>query len=144
MACSLLFGTLGAKVLKKRTNRHMQKITIKQLQVPTLIGVYDFERTQKTVLLISIDLKVDVTAATLSDNVSDTVDYAKVADLVKQTAADSSFELLEALGRSLCEAILSQFPVRQVTMKIEKPDIIDDAKTVAVTLCFDNSGVVAL
>lgn len=122
----------------------MQKITIEQLQVPALIGVYDFERTQKTQLLISIELDVDVTQATLSDNVADTVDYAKVADLVKNIADQSSFQLLEALGRTLCQAILENFAVNQLTMTLEKPDILPDTKTVSVSMRVDKHGMLPL
>lgn len=122
----------------------MQKIIIEQLQVPTLIGVYDFERTQNTQLLISIELYVNVTKATISDDVADTVDYAKVAELVKTIAAQSSFQLLEALGRVLCQAILDNFAVKQVTMKLEKPDILADTKTVSVSMCFDKQGMLPL
>jgi dihydroneopterin aldolase len=122
----------------------MQKIIIEQLQVPTLIGVYDFERTQNTQLLISIELYVNVTKATISDDVADTVDYAKIAELVKTIAAQSSFQLLEALGRVLCQAILDNFAVKQVTMKLEKPDILADTKTVSVSMCFDKQGMLPL
>jgi dihydroneopterin aldolase len=122
----------------------MQKITIDQLQVPTLIGVYDWERTQNTDLLMTVDLDVDVTAATLSDDVHDTIDYAKVAEHIKLTASQTKFKLLEALGRTLCESVLEHFPVQKITLKIEKPDILPDAATVYVTMCFNRQGPVPL
>lgn len=122
----------------------MQRITIEQLRVPTLIGVYDWERTQKTTLLMTVDLDVDVTAATLNDNVQDTVDYALVAEHIKNTAEETSFELLEALGRTLCESLLATFPVSKVKLKIEKPDILPDAHTVHVTMAFDRQGPASL
>jgi dihydroneopterin aldolase len=122
----------------------MQRISIERLQVPTLIGVYDWERTRQTQLLMTIDLIVDVTDATLSDDVSQTIDYAKVAEHIKSQAANTSFELLEALGRHLCESVLAHFPVQQITLKIEKPDILPDAATVHVTQCFNKQGQVTL
>lgn len=119
-----------------------QRILIEQLVVPTLIGVYKWERTQNTNLLMTIELTVYVTDAMYSDNVEHTVNYASVADYVKETASTTSYELLEALGRELCEGMLSRFPIERVTLKIEKPDILPDAKTVSVTMAFEKGGPV--
>ncbi|MBO1254456.1 dihydroneopterin aldolase [Alteromonas sp. 5E99-2] len=122
----------------------MQKIIIEQLQVPTLIGVYDWERTQATNLLLTLSLDVDISNATISDNVNDTVDYGKVAEHVKQVASETSFELLEALGRRICESVLAVFTVDKITLKIEKPDILPDATTVSVIMAFDKRGITSI
>ncbi|BFT29178.1 bifunctional dihydroneopterin aldolase/7,8-dihydroneopterin epimerase [Alteromonas sp. D210916BOD_24] len=112
----------------------MGKIYIAGLAVETLIGVYDWERVRNTELLIDVTLETDLEKAMLSDNVADTVDYAKVAECVAEVGKNSQFELLEAFGGAVMEAIFEQFAVTAITLKIVKPNILPNAKTVAVEL----------
>lgn len=112
----------------------MDKIHIRELSVDALIGVYDWERTQKTRLLIDVSIFADLTDARTSDKVTDTIDYAKLATFIQQKAGATQFELLEALGHFLCQAVLSAFAVSSVTLAITKPDILPDARAVTVTI----------
>ncbi|WP_421133584.1 dihydroneopterin aldolase [Alteromonas sp. A079] len=113
----------------------MGKIFITGLAVKTLIGVYDWERERLTELLLDVTLEADLEAAMVSDNVADTIDYAKVADCITQVGQDSTFELLEAFGNRVMDEVLAQFNVMHITVKIVKPNILPNAKTVAVQLC---------
>ena len=112
----------------------MGKIYLPGLAVDPLIGVYDWERTAQTQLLIDITLEVDLAKAMLSDDVNDTVDYAKVAECVVEVGKDSSFELLEAFGAKVMDTVLSRFKVDVITLKIVKPNILPNAQTVAVEM----------
>ncbi len=112
----------------------METICIQGLRVSTLIGVYDWERTQNTDLLFDIELDADLAAAMASDNVKDTIDYAQVAEFVQKTAAACQFELLEALGKKVMTAVLEQYPAGAIRLAITKPDILPDAKSVTVKM----------
>lgn len=112
----------------------MEQIIIEGLEVDVLIGVYDWERTQTTRLLMDIEITADLSAARTSDEVSDTIDYAKLAEFVQQQAATTKFELLEALGHFLGQAVIQQFAVEKVMLAITKPNILPDARAVTVKL----------
>ncbi|MEW9798357.1 dihydroneopterin aldolase [Alteromonas sp. CYL-A6] len=112
----------------------METIEIRGLSVDTLIGVYDWERKRTTRLKMDITLDVDLSRAMASDNVADTVDYAAVAETVRQCGNDSQFELLEALGAHILTVLLTTYPVECVTLTICKPGILPDADSVAVTM----------
>ncbi len=113
----------------------MQQIILSGLKVDTLIGVYDWERTQKTTLIFDITVDADLTAAMASDNVSDTIDYAMLAQSIQQAAADQTFELLEALGAHVMKHVFMAFPVSHIQLGITKPGILPDADTVTVVFC---------
>ena len=117
----------------------MGKIYITGLTVNTLIGVYDWERTQQTALLLDIVLTADLNAAMQSDDVNDTIDYAKVAECVVDVGQRSEFELLEAFGNAVMTSVLDAFAVSAITVKIVKPNILPNAQTVAVELCRERS-----
>lgn len=114
--------------------KYMDQIHIRELSVDALIGVYDWERTQKTRLLIDVSILADLTKARTSDDVTDTIDYAKLAAFIQDKAKETQFELLEALGHFLCQAVLSAFAVSSVSLAITKPDILPDARAVTVTI----------
>lgn len=110
----------------------MQQIFIEGLQVPTLIGVYDWERTQNTVLIVDLLIDADLSAAMTSDDVTHTIDYAAVAETVKSVGRESTFELLEAFANAIITAICQTFPVRKLVVTIEKPGILPDARNVGI------------
>ena len=112
----------------------MDQIFIEGLQVSSLIGVYEWERTRQTPLLVDVTLQVDLAPAALSDNVADTLDYAAVAETIKSVAARSTFELLEALAGAMITALFAQFNCHKVQLKLSKPNILPDARNVAIEL----------
>ncbi len=114
--------------------RGMEKITITGLHVDTLIGVYDWERTQNTTLKLDITLHADLRQAMDSDDVHDTIDYAAVAQHIQNLGAESRFELLEAFGNAIMKSVLATFPASCIELTISKPGILKDADDVAVSM----------
>lgn len=112
----------------------MQQIFIEGLSVPTLIGVYDWERTQQTILIMDLLIDADLTQAMTSDDVNHTIDYAAVAECVKEVGAATSFELLEALSKAIVDALCARFPIQKLVLKIEKPGILPDAQKVGIQI----------
>ncbi|MBU2977623.1 dihydroneopterin aldolase [Alteromonas sp. C1M14] len=110
----------------------MQQIILSGLKVDTLIGVYDWERTQQTTLLLDVTVDADLSEAMQSDDVTQTIDYAKLADCLKATASEQTFELLEALGACLMQAAFDRFPIQRMRLAITKPNILPDVDTVTV------------
>lgn len=112
----------------------MDKVIIEGLQVQSLIGVYDWERVARRPLLVDLILEVDLGAAVASDDVSDTIDYARVAEALEQVALNSEFFLLEALAGAMLDTLFADFAVQGATLKLSKPDILPNAANVAIQL----------
>lgn len=117
----------------------MQQIFIEGLSVPTLIGVYDWERTQQTTLIMDLLINADLSEAMASDDVNHTIDYAAVAECVKEVGASSSFELLEALSKAIVDSLCTRFPIQKLVLKIEKPGILPDAQRVGIQVTHEVS-----
>ena len=66
----------------------------------------------------------------------DTVDYAAVADLIRQEAAAQRFQLLERMAHHLCQAIVTRFQAPWVRISIVKPGIVPGAQAVGVSYLF--------
>jgi len=111
------------------------KVLIRNLQLPVLIGVYDFEREAKQRVIFELDCYVDCRPAGQSDDVSDAVDYAKVTEVITQICTDSEYALLEALAEHVCTELLAQFSaIQQIDLTLHKPDIMPNDVQVAIQI----------
>jgi dihydroneopterin aldolase len=111
------------------------KVLIRNLQLPVLIGVYDFERDAKQRIVFDLDCEVDTRPAGRSDDVKDAVDYAKVVESITSICDNSAYHLLEALAEEVAERLLVQFPlIHALQMTLYKPDIMPNDVNVAIQI----------
>ena len=75
-----------------------------------------------------VDLWVDVDEiASSTDRIEDTVDYRRLAELVRDVFAGPSHLLLEGLAGAVADGIVSRFPnVQLVRVRVRKPDVVLD------------------
>jgi len=75
-----------------------------------------------------VDLWVDVRGeATASDRIEDTVDYRRLASLVREVFAGPERLLLEGLAGTIADGILERFAaVERVRVRVRKPDVVLD------------------
>jgi dihydroneopterin aldolase len=75
-----------------------------------------------------VDLWVDVDeAATTSDRIEDTVDYRRLAALVREVFAGPERLLLEGLAGAVADGIVERFSaVERVRVRVRKPDVVLD------------------
>ncbi len=69
---------------------------------------------------VDVELALDLTPAALSDDIGATVDYGLVARRVVAVATEQRVRLLERLAGLLTEALLREFPAREVTVRVRK------------------------
>ena len=70
-------------------------VSIKDLSVPAVIGVHDWEREVEQTLVISVDMVADVRKAAASDNLADALDYSAVASTITAVVREGKFHLIE-------------------------------------------------
>lgn len=110
----------------------MDRILIEALEIETIIGVHDWERTTRQRVVIDLDMGVDTISAAASDNLGDTVSYGDVARAVTGYVEQTDFELIEALAEQTAALILERFPVADVRLKLAKPGAVANASRVAI------------
>jgi dihydroneopterin aldolase len=73
-----------------------------------------------------VDLWADVEgAAAETDRIEDTVDYRKLAALVREVFAGPERLLLEGLAGAVADGALERFPhVTRVRVRVRKPDVV--------------------
>ena len=75
-----------------------------------------------------VDLWVDLDEdATVSDDLEETVDYRRLAELVREVFAGPSRLLLEGLAGAVADGVMERFaPVQEVRVRVRKPDVVLD------------------
>jgi len=112
----------------------MDKIFIKNLEVETIIGFFDWEREVKQLVSISLEMKVDTKRAGVTNKLQDTLNYKKVSKKVISLTQKSKSRLIENLAHKIAKIILSEFAVLSVTVEIQKPGALRGAKSVGVLI----------
>jgi dihydroneopterin aldolase len=83
-------------------------------------GVSEAEQEVGAWFSVDVELALDLTPAALSDDVEATVDYGLVVRRVVALATEQRVRLIERLAGLLSEAMLREFPVREVTVRVRK------------------------
>jgi dihydroneopterin aldolase len=97
-------------------------IEITGLSLYTHHGVSEAEREVGQRLVIDLRLDVGESAATVTDSIRDTVDYAEVCQLVALIAQQRSHKTLERLCSTIAERLLADYELEGVWVKAAKPE----------------------
>ena len=109
-------------------------VFIKGLKVEAVIGVFDWERAITQPLLIDIALETDISAAALSDDVSDALSYKEVCDDVSKWCKEIQAKLLEHLAGQISDKLFAKYDCQKITLSIAKPTAITQADAVGVQI----------
>ncbi len=99
----------------------MDAIEIRGLRAFGRHGVLDFERELGQVFVVDCVLEVDLTAASASDALADTVDYGLLAGRLAHAVTTTRFDLIEALAGHLAGIALEDPRVHAVDVRVGKP-----------------------
>lgn len=100
----------------------MDKILIKGLKLFAYHGVNPEEKENGQDFIFDIELYVNMNKACHSDNVEDTVSYAKVVKTVRRVFTAQKYDLLERCAEVTVQAILDEYSeVLRVDLTLKKP-----------------------
>ena len=112
----------------------MDRIFIEDLNVQTVIGIYDWEREIKQVVSLDLEMEFDITRAAETDSIEDTLDYKAVSKRLIRFIEDSEFQLVEALAERCAAIVLDEFPVNWLRLKLGKPGAVRGSSAVGVII----------
>ena len=112
----------------------MDIVFIQDLQIETVIGIYDWERKIRQTISLDIEMATDISKAAESDDIEDALSYKDVAKRLIEFVEQSEYELVEALAEEICRIILSEFSVPWVKLTLHKPGAVRGSKSVGVII----------
>ncbi len=111
----------------------MDKIFITGLPLSTVIGTRPEERDLQQKIILDLEIDIDLSAASASDDLLDTINYAEIEEKMVKLAEESHFFLIEAFAQAAADIVLSYEKTTGCTVTITKPNASHRA-TVKVVL----------
>ena len=118
----------------------MSKITIVDLEVFWCAGVTEEERVKPQRLLLTIDMSIDFSSASLSDRIEKTINYQTVADELLTFGNDRSWRLIEKAAANVADLIMDKYKPQAVSVEVKKFSI-PQARFVSVSLGITRPGL---
>jgi len=120
--------------LKPAKNKSSIKRTvfIKDFIIEEIIGIHEHEKIKKQKIKFNIALDVNQSTTPNEKDIKSIVDYEKIANKLENLAKNKKYNFLESLVEDSFKEIFDDKRINSVTIKIEKPEAIKNAKSVGV------------
>ena len=98
----------------------MDKLTLDDVRFFGRHGVTPAEESVGAWFSVDVELGVDLAAAAVSDDLAAAIDYGAVAKRVVEIGTGPRVNLIERLAGLIAEALLKEFPAREVRVRVRK------------------------
>lgn len=112
----------------------IRHVLVNQLEILTMIGVHAAEKRAPQRVWISLDLSVAEHGPSVSDRLEEVLDYGEVVRRVEAVVLAGHVNLVETLAERVAAGCLADPNVLAVKVKVEKPDVIANARSVGVEI----------
>jgi dihydroneopterin aldolase len=109
-------------------------VYIRDLQVETVIGIFDWERKIKQTVSIDIEMATDIAKAAKSDHIDDAINYKAVGKRIIQFVEESEYQLIETMVETIAQIVLKEFNVNWLRLRVSKPGALRGAKDVGLVI----------
>ncbi len=97
----------------------MLKIYIENLTFDCIIGILDFERVEEQTVVLNISFEYF-----FEEDGSNFIDYSEVVAYVENSMKSNKFKLIEDAILSLRKYLKSTYDIKNLKIKISKPNIL--------------------
>ncbi|MGB8315812.1 MAG: dihydroneopterin aldolase [Aestuariivirga sp.] len=112
----------------------LRHVFVRDLEVMATLGIYEHEKIAPQRIIVSIDLSVLEGKDAVADDISNVVSYEIIVKKVEAIIAQGHVNLVETLAELFAAACLKDKRVVAARVRIEKPDIIPNAKSVGIEI----------
>jgi 7,8-dihydroneopterin aldolase/epimerase/oxygenase len=112
----------------------MDKVFIEGLEIPALIGIYDWERRIRQTLVFDLEMGFDNRKPAATDDIEHTLNYKAVSKRLIAFVEASDFGLVETLAERCAAIVLEEFGVQWLRLKLSKPGAVRGARAVGVII----------
>lgn len=118
----------------ERPVRRPRRVFVHGVELIGSLGIYDHERTRRQRVVVSVDLLVDDTYDGTSDQIGAVYDYDQAIGAIRNAVESRHYNLIETLAEDIAITCLVDPTVRQVTVTVEKPEVLATCRAVGVEI----------
>lgn len=103
-----------------RIDPHPDQILLQGIEIPCALGVTEAERLMRRPVRLDLELGFDLRPSGQSDELSQTIDYGEIYEVVEKVVGGGEHRLVEALGERIVAALFERFPIESVGLTVRK------------------------
>jgi len=107
----------------------MNSIFIEGLRVDVRVGIYARERVASQPVEFDLNFGIPETAA-IHDDITGSIDYVEVIDVIRAELAERHFNLIETLGEFVANLLCVRFVTPWVRVWVSKPGAVKGVRRV--------------
>mgnify|MGYP001219252273 CR=1 FL=1 len=107
-------------------------VFIKDFIIEEIIGIHKHEKIKKQKIKFNIVLDVNQNSLPDEKNIKSIVNYEKITNKLENLTRKKKYNFLESLVEDSFKEIFEDERINSITIKIEKPEAIKNAKSVGV------------
>ena len=131
---SLTINTTCRDGWQKREIGLMDRVFISDLRIECIVGIFDWERVTPQGVRVDLEMAWDHRAAAATEDILLALDYAAVAERVKQCVVAGQFLLVETMAEAIARIVLHEFACPWVRVRVAKPGAVEGAAEVGVQI----------
>lgn len=111
-------------------------IVLRGLRQMCVCGALPEEQDRRQPYEFDVEIVADIERATVTDDLSHTINYGDVLARIEAVTVDESFQLFERLAARVAESILTDPRVEEVTLEVRKlrPPVHQDLASSGIRL----------
>ena len=112
----------------------VRHVFVRDLDLRAVIGIHQHEKVEPQRIVVNIDLSVREGPDPGADDIGHVVSYEIVVRKVEAIIAEGHINLVETLCERIAASCLTDKRVLAARVRVEKPDIIPNARSVGVEI----------
>jgi len=108
-------------------------VRVRGLLLEAEVGVYEHEYGRTQPIVIDLEAEVDPGAVRPNADLSQAVNYAALAETVREITLARHYDLLEDLVEAIAARLFSDGRIKRLKIDIDKPTALEDADSVGVS-----------
>ncbi len=112
----------------------MDIVYIRDLQIDTTIGIYDWEREVRQTVSLDVEMAADISKAAATDDIQYALNYKSVAKRMIGFVEGSEFLLVETMAEQIAQIIRDEFSVPWLRLRLSKPGALRGARDVGLVI----------
>ena len=116
----------------KDKNTIKRTVFIKDFIIEEIIGFHNHEKIKKQKIKFNIILNIDKNIIPNEKDIKSVVDYEKITNKLSNLVKSKKYNFLESLAEDSFKEMFEDKRINSVTIKIEKPEAIKNAKSVGI------------
>ncbi|MBP3088566.1 dihydroneopterin aldolase [Corynebacterium sp. sy017] len=100
----------------------MDRIELRGLQAQGFHGVFEHEKREGQTFVVDVVCWVDLARAAHSDDLADTINYARIASIAHEVITGQAYDLIEKVAGTIADNLMGEFLILdKVEVSVHKP-----------------------